>query len=95
MLSRRSVVIHEDDVGVHFTLTSERRPIAGDHSQPHCVRLALTETQIAFESILKCAIVIIVYGSRWHGQRDLGAKGFDCLVDSADCDCIRCYRFDG
>jgi len=26
MLSRRSVVIHEDDVGVHFTLTSERRP---------------------------------------------------------------------
>ena len=94
MLSRRLVVIHEDDVGVHFTLTSERRPYRW-RQQPHCVRLALTETQIAFESILKCAIVIVVYGNCWHGQRDLGAKGFDCLVDSADCDCIRCYRFDG
>ena len=51
--------------------------------------------QIAFESILKCGMVTIAYGSRWHSRRDLGAKGFDRLVDSAHCDDLRCDRFDG
>jgi hypothetical protein len=46
------------------------------------------KTSMEVAVILKCGIMMIAYGSRWHGQRDPGAKGVDRLVDSADCDDI-------
>jgi hypothetical protein len=46
------------------------------------------KTSMEVAVTLKCGIMMIAYGSRWHSQRDPGAKGVDRLVDSADRDGI-------